>query len=131
MKPMRPTEGWPPHRCGEPEKPTRGFPKLLERTTEAGIGPISGLTVTKVTGCSQRHRTPLDSRSLRPRAATLQQPKIGADDGDAPKSLAEAIDPMRNPAGALATTPMLKPDKPPRYRGRPEFGEILKNAHNH
>jgi hypothetical protein len=19
MKPMRPTEGWPPHRCGEPE----------------------------------------------------------------------------------------------------------------
>ena len=31
----------------------------------------------------------------------------------------------------VATTPMLKPDKPPRYRGRPEFGEILKNAHNH
>jgi len=23
------------------------------------------------------------------------------------------------------------PTKPPRYRGRPEFGEILKNAHNH
>ena len=39
MKPMRPTEGWPPHRCGEPEIATVYPYDPFERAGGADIGP--------------------------------------------------------------------------------------------
>jgi hypothetical protein len=69
MKPMRPTEGWPPHRCGEPEIATVCYPcDPFERAGGADIGlkhhVLTAASVTVGRRTNQRARPAIGTSTI-------------------------------------------------------------------